>query len=535
MKQHMETKEEPLGHSSYSQTILKDPRQIYPKSPVYPEVFPRFASEPSESAFTEIKGNEAHDTFSKECIEKSERKSQLPNEISGSSGEAKRPNEVYENQVEIDMIEKGSKSNTFVNTQIKEESRNFRTSIKDDRKRSSTQKGSSSNRTANKKLSKEPFPKSQSACKKNKNEKKEKYLEKSNLSGKSKRNNISQTTLLKNDPELKKDFKKFSTKNKSVDDTGSLINYTQNSDISLNEPIIKEAFTEFMKKKKTFRRVDTPIGLTHLQKMEWLQQQRNVGVYVHCDRCDKIRFLQEIKDPTDLPDKWFCENNSDVSYNNCNIPQEKFSLEVQEDWIQNLYNAGSLVWAKVEGYPWWPGMIDDDPNTESYYWLDEYFDITPTYYHVTFFDAKEVTRAWLKPNALKPFLKEMDSIKSEIGNFNMFKRRIDFAVKQAKEASQLPLLQRLEKFSFIARYKKTINKPRDVSKKLKSVNSQQTEVEKLKKYKKPRRTNKKNKGQDASLKTKSCTNISVSLSFDDFVLPPSPVIENLSLEMFENI
>ena len=27
------------------------------------------------------------------------------------------------------------------------------------------------------------------------------------------------------------------------------------------------------------------------------------------------------------------------------------------------FTVGSLVWAKAEGWPWWPAIVDDDPDT----------------------------------------------------------------------------------------------------------------------------------------------------------------------------
>lgn len=45
------------------------------------------------------------------------------------------------------------------------------------------------------------------------------------------------------------------------------------------------------------------------------------------------------------------------------------SAEEEADMIYNQFTAGSLVWARVDGYPWWPAMVDDDPDLEQYYWL----------------------------------------------------------------------------------------------------------------------------------------------------------------------
>ncbi|KAG8231082.1 hypothetical protein J437_LFUL011050, partial [Ladona fulva] len=62
-----------------------------------------------------------------------------------------------------------------------------------------------------------------------------------------------------------------------------------------------------------------------------------------------------------------------------------------------------MVWGRVAGYPWWPAMVDDDPDVEQYYWITEYCDI-PTHYNVSFFDEKPVTRAWLTNGALTKYV-----------------------------------------------------------------------------------------------------------------------------------
>ena len=32
-------------------------------------------------------------------------------------------------------------------------------------------------------------------------------------------------------------------------------------------------------------------------------------------------------------------------------------------WVENRFTVGSLVWAKAQGWPWWPAIVDDDPDT----------------------------------------------------------------------------------------------------------------------------------------------------------------------------
>lgn len=45
------------------------------------------------------------------------------------------------------------------------------------------------------------------------------------------------------------------------------------------------------------------------EQMLWLRNERNVGVYVMCDKCKKYRYLKDTTDPVDLPDKWYCYMN----------------------------------------------------------------------------------------------------------------------------------------------------------------------------------------------------------------------------------
>lgn len=51
------------------------------------------------------------------------------------------------------------------------------------------------------------------------------------------------------------------------------------------------------------------------------------------------------------------------------MPNEPITKEMEEDLIENKYNAGSLVWGRVDGYPWWPAIVDDCPETIRFYEL----------------------------------------------------------------------------------------------------------------------------------------------------------------------
>jgi len=66
---------------------------------------------------------------------------------------------------------------------------------------------------------------------------------------------------------------------------------------------------------------------------------------------------------------------SDKAHNSCAAPEKPPTPLEEEDLIHNIYTAGSIVWGRLDGYPWWPAMVDDDPDTEQYYWLNSFSDI----------------------------------------------------------------------------------------------------------------------------------------------------------------
>ncbi|CAG9783894.1 unnamed protein product [Diatraea saccharalis] len=182
--------------------------------------------------------------------------------------------------------------------------------------------------------------------------------------------------------------------------------------------------------------------LSHLQKLLWLQKRRETGLWVQCDDCNRWRYLPHIVDSHELPKKWYCKMNSDKSAADCSVPEVPIKLREEEDLIHSEYSAGSVVWARLAGWPWWPAM---------------------THYNVVFFDAFEVTRAWISPENLRPYSSNKNSLINITKN-KRFKKRLDVALKQADDADMLPLANRLNKYSFINRYKGTICKPKKISK-----------------------------------------------------------------------
>lgn len=62
-------------------------------------------------------------------------------------------------------------------------------------------------------------------------------------------------------------------------------------------------------------------------------------------------------------------DSTDKSMASCDILEQPRSFAIESDLIENKYNAGSIVWAHVKDFPWWPGIVNDCPDTYTYYRL----------------------------------------------------------------------------------------------------------------------------------------------------------------------
>lgn len=82
-------------------------------------------------------------------------------------------------------------------------------------------------------------------------------------------------------------------------------------------------------------------------------------------------------------------------HNSCDKPEHGPSKEEDEYLISNLYNAGSLVWARLDGYPWWPAMVDICPDYELYYWLEGSLTPVSVYYFYQIFVFSVIDQTYI--------------------------------------------------------------------------------------------------------------------------------------------
>ncbi|XP_037362864.1 zinc finger CW-type PWWP domain protein 1 [Talpa occidentalis] len=176
-------------------------------------------------------------------------------------------------------------------------------------------------------------------------------------------------------------------------------------------------------------------------------------VWVQCSSplCGKWRRLRGNIDPSVLPDNWSCDQNTDLAHNRCDIPEEIWT-GLESDVAYASYVPGSIIWAKQYGYPWWPGMVESDPDLGEYFLFASHLDSLPSKYHVTFF-GETVSRAWIPVNMLKNF----QELSLELTGVKKCRNRdccqkLGAALMMAQEAEQINIEERVNLFGFWSRY-----------------------------------------------------------------------------------
>ncbi|XP_023596857.1 zinc finger CW-type PWWP domain protein 1 [Trichechus manatus latirostris] len=176
-------------------------------------------------------------------------------------------------------------------------------------------------------------------------------------------------------------------------------------------------------------------------------------VWVQCSspNCEKWRRLHGNIDPSVLPENWSCDQNTDLEYNRCDIPEETWTGH-ESDVAYASYIPGSIIWAKQYGYPWWPGMVESDPDLGEYFLFASHLDSLPSKYHVTFF-GETVSRAWIPVNMLKNF----QELSLELAGAKKCRnkdcsQKLGAALIMAQAAEQISIQERVNLFGFRSRY-----------------------------------------------------------------------------------
>ncbi|XP_052024617.1 zinc finger CW-type PWWP domain protein 1 [Apodemus sylvaticus] len=176
-------------------------------------------------------------------------------------------------------------------------------------------------------------------------------------------------------------------------------------------------------------------------------------IWVQCSspKCEKWRQLPGNIDPSVLPDDWSCDQNTDLNHNRCDIAEESWA-GCESDVVYASYVPGSIIWAKQYGYPWWPGMIESDPDLGEYFLFASPLDSLPSKYHVTFF-GETVSRAWISVRMLKNF----QELSLELAKVKKYKnkesnQKLEAAIVMAHRAEQTSIQERVNLFGFWSRY-----------------------------------------------------------------------------------
>ncbi|KAM9330334.1 histone-lysine N-methyltransferase NSD2 [Gastrophryne carolinensis] len=159
--------------------------------------------------------------------------------------------------------------------------------------------------------------------------------------------------------------------------------------------------------------------------------------------------------PEDLPPS---EPSEEKSLSDASLEQKR------QDDLPCKVSVGDLVWAKVSGYPWWPCMVTSDPVLHSHTKIQGQKK-NVRQYHVQFFgNAPE--RAWIFEKSIVPFAGDHEyeqlcqesakqtSNKAEKVKLlkpitGRLKTQWDIGMEQMKEAKQMTVSGRKDKFTFI--------------------------------------------------------------------------------------
>nr|CAH8842362.1 unnamed protein product [Trichobilharzia regenti] len=181
------------------------------------------------------------------------------------------------------------------------------------------------------------------------------------------------------------------------------------------------------------------------------------GTWVECVLCLKWRFLEEILDPSLLIESWHCglqqkyktteksQTEANVyAINPCDEPQQALETdEISNSYVYTKFTAGSLVWAKLDGYPEWPAMIDCDATGRFAEFDEETREVTR--YSVVFLDPNLVTRQSIRANRIRKYSYDGEEKISKSSRFYHALRR---SIEEIEKASHMSLEERIYTYGY---------------------------------------------------------------------------------------
>ena len=199
------------------------------------------------------------------------------------------------------------------------------------------------------------------------------------------------------------------------------------------------------RKPATSKSKDTKEALLKLQEM------RTAGTWVKCTDCLKWRYLPLVQDPAEIKDTWTCQDHPDTSFQHCNVPENLWNPAVNNNMVETRFTVGSIVMAKMDGWPAWPAMVDDDPDIGDFFWTELTGDRwtgteSPTQYHVVFFDTSQVSRAWIRDTNIQKFSTRARQAKVQPS------LRLTKSLAEASIAANMSLAARRAKYCFSSRW-----------------------------------------------------------------------------------
>ncbi|XP_048464530.1 zinc finger CW-type PWWP domain protein 2-like [Rhincodon typus] len=166
-------------------------------------------------------------------------------------------------------------------------------------------------------------------------------------------------------------------------------------------------------------------------------------IWIQCEneKCLKWRLLTNNDAAlVDSSKPWYCHMNSDSWFNCCSVPEERYPEEsvfhkCGQKFVYSQLPLGSLVLAKVSGWPSWPSILCPDGFTGQYVTYDE--DGFVEQYHTEFL-GKPHTTSWVAVRYVEPY-----GTGKLVENLKKTRQWYKSALEEAKVFSRLSSEERL--------------------------------------------------------------------------------------------